>query len=245
MITRWLKKYGILKLLIAITGLLSFSSAMITIIIYKFFIVNTLWKGILLSIIIPIIIIPPTFFIIFHALIELEQTKNVLQKLATTDSLTGVHNRAQFIKLAQQTLDETPPDQPVGLAVIDIDRFKLINDHYGHLAGDEALKTIAQTISHNLRPNDVFGRFGGDEFILLTPNTATTEINQIALNLLEQIQGLEIEQDGHQMSLSISIGVTANSPTDTSLHQLIAIADSALLQSKRAGGKSTRYAHHL
>ena len=242
MVTRWLYRYGINTTTIIFSLLIGLASFTATLLIHAVFRLEVVLYGMIISAVLPMLIAPPILYFIFRTLMELYETKMVLEKMATTDSLTGVPNRAQFIKLAKEMLTAAPPAQPVGLAVIDIDRFKLINDYFGHLAGDRALKTIAQTISDTLHPGDIFGRFGGDEFILLVPNASSTEINRIAQNLLQQIRAIEIGQNGHHMPLSVTIGVTAGAPANTSLRKLIAIADSALIQAKQAGGHTTRYA---
>lgn len=245
MITRWLHQYGIIKTIIAFSLAICLSSVAITFFIHLIFNLNIMLYGIIISGVLPMLISPPILFVIFKTLLELSEAQIALEKMATTDSLTGVPNRGQFIKLAKQALADAPPAQPVGMAVIDIDRFKLINDYFGHLTGDKALMTIAQTIVRQLRPGDVFGRFGGDEFILLAPNASSTEINRIAQNMLQQIEEISIDKHGKRLPLSVTIGVTAGVPATASLRKLIAIADSALIQAKQAGGNTTRYSQHV
>lgn len=242
MITRWLFRYGITTTTVIFSLAIGLTSFVSTLLIHLVFNLDLYVYDLIISAVLPMVIAPPILFFIFRTLVELYQAKTTLEKLATTDSLTGIHNRAHFIELAKEALAAAPPAQPVGLAVIDIDRFKLINDYFGHLAGDKALKTIVQTISSHLRPEDIFGRFGGDEFILLVPNASSTEINRIAQDMLKHIREISIGQNGHQMPLSVTIGVTAGAPANTSLRKLIAIADSALIQAKQAGGQTTRYA---
>ncbi len=242
MITRWLYRYGTTTTCFIFALAIGLTSFIITYLIHVIFSLDAYIYDLLISLFLPMVIAPPILFFFFRTMIELNEAKTALEKLATTDSLTGVPNRAQFIKLAKEALAAAPPAQPVGLAVIDIDRFKLINDYFGHLAGDKALKTIAKTITSHLRPEDIFGRFGGDEFILLVPNASSTEINRIAQDMLQHIRDISIGQNGNQMPLSVTIGVTAGVPANASLRKLIAIADSALIQAKQAGGHTTRYA---
>lgn len=242
MITRWLQRHGIAATIFIFSLAIGLTSFIITLLIHAIFSLELYIYGLVISVVLPLLIAPPILYIIFRTLMDLNEARNTLEKIATTDSLTGIPNRAQFIKLAKQALTSAPPAQPVGLAVIDIDRFKLINDYFGHLAGDKALKAITKTITSHLGPEDIFGRFGGDEFILLVPNASSTEINRIAQDLLGQIREISIGQNGRQMPLSVTIGVTAGAPANSSLRKLIAIADSALIQAKQAGGQTTRYA---
>lgn len=242
MITRWLSRYGTTTITIIFSLAIGLTSFISTLLIHTVFGLDIYIYDLILSAVLPLLIAPPILFFIFRTLMELNEARITLEKIATTDSLTGIPNRAQFIKLAKQALATAPPAQPVGLAVIDIDRFKLINDYFGHLTGDKALKEITKTITNHLSPGDIFGRFGGDEFILLVPNASSTEINRIAQDLLGQIREISMGQNGHQLPLSVTIGVTAGAPANTSLRKLIAIADGALILAKQAGGHTTRYA---
>ena len=125
--------------------------------------------------------------------------------------------------------------QPVGLVVFDIDRFKLINDTYGHLVGDEALKMIAQTVSVHLREGDIFGRFGGDEFILLTPNTSSAELQTLCHLLLTHIQTLSVGIKDVRSRLSTTMGVTSAVPSAVNLNDLIARADAGAAAGQTSG----------
>ncbi len=184
---------------------------------------------------------PPLIYSSTRTVKELVEARNQLLHLANFDALTGVPNRAYFIRLAEEALLEAPAAQPVGLVVFDIDRFKLINDTYGHLVGDEALRMIARTVQVHLREGDIFGRFGGDEFILLTPNTSSAEIQTLCHMLLTHIQTLSVGIQDVRTQLSTTMGVTSAVPSAVNLNDLIARADAGLLQAKRQGGGRVRY----
>ncbi|MBN2043631.1 MAG: GGDEF domain-containing protein [Anaerolineales bacterium] len=199
------------------------------------------WPASMIAAIVPLLIAPPLVFSGASAVEELLETRSKLELIANFDTLTGVPSRAHFIHLAEEALMEAPEAEPVGLAIFDIDRFKLINDTYGHLVVDEALQLIARTVSVQLRESDIFGRFGGDEFILLMPNTSSNEIQSMCHLLLTHIQTLSVGIKDVRTRLSITMGVTSAVPAAVNLNDLIARADSALLHAKRQGGGRVRY----
>lgn len=198
-------------------------------------------SSVVISAIIPLLIAPPLIYTGSRTVNDLVEAQNKLQMMATIDALTEVPNRGHFIKLAEEALMEAPAAEPVGLVVFDIDRFKLINDTYGHLVGDEALKMIAHTVKVHLREGDIFGRFGGDEFILLTPNTSSAEIQTLCHLMLTHIQTLSVGIKDVRTRLSATMGVTSAVPSAVNLNDLIARADTGLLQAKRQGGGRVKY----
>lgn len=175
----------------------------------------------------------PTFGATFLRIIaQLDTAERQLRQIVMIDQLTGAHTRRHFFELAPTLLTETNAAQePIALAVLDIDKFKNINDTQGHLAGDDALRSLGLTCLNQLQPNMVFSRFGGDEFIILCPNTTLQEIQTIA----EEIQKyLNIDQ----ATYTLSIGITASTPPHPNIETLIAQADQALYEAKRQGGNT-------
>jgi diguanylate cyclase (GGDEF)-like protein len=121
--------------------------------------------------------------------------------------------------------------------MIDVDQFKRYNDHYGHLAGDAALRLVADTLPKALRPMDLAARYGGEEFVLMLPNTDLAGTCEVAERTCNAIAALnEAHAASEQGILTISIGVTAFVPTpDASVEQYLEIADAALYEAKRRG----------
>ena len=116
-----------------------------------------------------------------------------LQELATLDVLTGVKNRRSFIELGEALITRTQRYQrPLTLLLFDVDHFKRINDTYGHLVGDKALKTIAQALENNLRSSDTIARYGGEEFVVLLPETKRSEAIKLANTLLNKFSKLTL-----------------------------------------------------
>jgi diguanylate cyclase (GGDEF)-like protein len=120
------------------------------------------------------------------------------------------------------------------MAIIDIDHFKSINDKFGHMAGDKALKVIARALQNNLRDTDFLARFGGEEFVLLMPNISPDAVMVPLDNIREQIKALPFRFKDQQVSISVSIGATLFKESDKPL-DAFERADQALYESKSSG----------
>ncbi|MCS6880382.1 MAG: diguanylate cyclase [Oscillochloridaceae bacterium] len=161
-----------------------------------------------------------------------------VQQLATLDSLTGVSNRRHFFELARREVERAERyHRPLSLLMIDVDYFKQFNDTYGHVAGDQALQIIAARMRDNLRQNDIIGRFGGEEFIVLLPETGNDSALQVAERLRGAIDARPIATDVAEVSMSVSIGVASCGcgVPPMSLEQLLKCADDALYVAKHRG----------
>ena len=160
-----------------------------------------------------------------------------VKKLAVLDPLTGVHNRRAFFEEAEREFSRSLRyKRPMAVIMIDVDKFKSINDSYGHPAGDAVLKSIAEMIRSQLRDLDLFARYGGDEFIVLLPEIDLAGGNLIAERITAAISSLEINLDGFLFHPSITAGTADYLPSDRSLATLIARADKDLRVQKK--GKS-------
>ena len=154
-----------------------------------------------------------------------------LRQLAGTDELTGLCNRRAFFDRARELVALARRyEQPIALLTIDIDRFKQINDELGHAEGDRALQRLATILRRNLRATDVPARFGGDEFVVIMPQTRL----EAALVVAERIRREVAASDG-PVALSVSIGATAASGAEADLDLLLARSDRALYAAKRMG----------
>jgi diguanylate cyclase (GGDEF)-like protein/putative nucleotidyltransferase with HDIG domain len=158
------------------------------------------------------------------------------QSEALTDALTGVHNR-RFLeaRLADELRRAKQLGYPTSLLFIDLDRFKEVNDTYGHDVGDQLLRNVATLLAAELRAVDVIARFGGDEFVVILPETDRAGSVRVASRLQEALarRGLEGMPDGCDVTFTIG---TATSPEDgTRPSDLLVSADSAMLRGKRAG----------
>ncbi len=156
---------------------------------------------------------------------------------AATDFLTELPSRRSFFKRLGDELERFKRSdvQPVALLMIDLDRFKEINDQFGHIAGDALLKHFGGLLTSELRRIDMAGRIGGDEFGLILPGTSAQAALIFATRLAERIANSPLSFDGQALSLTVSIGATEMSVTDPSLDSVLARADKALYRAKELG----------
>jgi len=168
-----------------------------------------------------------------------------LEVQAATDGKTGLLNATAWRELAQRHLWRAiREDQAAALLVIDLDRFKALNDEHGHLAGDVALTAVADCVKHELRDYDAVGRYGGEEFVAMLPNAGTNAGMRAAERVRARIEECAItaEPAGPQMHVTASIGVATYPSYGSELDELIRAADSALYAAKAAGRNSVRLA---
>lgn len=153
---------------------------------------------------------------------------------AAYDYLTGTLNRRAFVDKLQQELQRSKRESTsLCLILLDIDHFKKINDSLGHSCGDEILKNVAVHLAERLRPYDVLGRYGGDEFIVCLPNTTAAEANEVAEKLRVHIEKSNIICEKERISATISIGLASHSSdSEEDLSGLIFRADKSLYTAK-------------
>jgi diguanylate cyclase (GGDEF)-like protein/PAS domain S-box-containing protein len=175
----------------------------------------------------------PVFVAMVRDISEQVDMQNRLEALANTDPLTGVSNRRAFLERAEQELAEARRyGNPLSAAMIDIDRFKALNDRFGHAIGDQVLQQVARQLATTLRKPDIFARWGGEEFICLLPHTDATLAQSAAERLRRAIEALEAAASAR---VTVSIGVTSLVSADSEIETLIDRADQALYEAKRAG----------
>lgn len=156
-----------------------------------------------------------------------------LDRLAHTDALTGLSNRRFFFDAVPARL--SPSDAVV---IFDADRFKKLNDTWGHAVGDEVLQAMAAALSSHVRPEDVLARYGGEEFVLYLP--AVGEVRALAIADAMRAEVAAIALAGTRVNVSISAGIGVATAEGTPLDQLIRLADGALYDSKAVGGNACR-----
>ena len=165
------------------------------------------------------------------------QKQQELEFLAERDTLTGLYNRRMFLQLAQRELDRLArvPGHVCAL-MVDLDFFKRINDQHGHPAGDLVLKQVAQRIAAHVRSTDILARMGGEEFIVLMPNTDRAGALKLAEKLREAVRGQPMELPALQVPITASLGVTGlQTHQQAPLETLYATADKALYAAKEQG----------
>lgn len=168
---------------------------------------------------------------------ELQEANRKLDNLAHTDALTGLVNRRQFIATSEIEIARARRGgRPLSVIVCDIDKFKQVNDAYGHLAGDRAICHVARCLLDSVRQVDVAGRFGGDEFVVLLPDVGLEEARVAAERLRETIAATPLAlDDGRRMDLTVSLGLATLLPADKSLDDIFHRADFGLYAAKSGG----------
>ena len=166
--------------------------------------------------------------------VELRLAYQRIEELAQTDDLTGLPNRRSVVKMLDDEIARGRRAPPCSVAMIDIDWFKRINDGYGHPAGDEVLRTLAITVFANIRANDRFGRYGGEEFLLVLPGTGRDEAERI----MERLRRIVAEIDWKAFEIDRTVTISAGIATlvhDDSSDAILARADRALYAAKANG----------
>jgi diguanylate cyclase (GGDEF)-like protein len=157
--------------------------------------------------------------------------------LATRDPLTGLYNRRMFNELANAALSRARRTQAsVSLLALDLDRFKRVNDAYGHLTGDQVLTTFAKVLGNTLRKEDLVARYGGEEFVALLPDTTQSAAVRLAERVRTSLAKMTIRSAGHHVHITVSIGLVSERGSQLpSLKALLSSADEALYAAKELG----------
>ena len=158
--------------------------------------------------------------------------KRELAYLSSKDPVTGVYNRKKFDDAMDEWISLSKRyGNPLSLILLDIDDFKAVNDNYGHIVGDSVLKNIAATVSRSIRDTDIFARWGGDEFVILLPNTDIRQAETLAERIRECIASNPLD---HPRDITCSFGVAAYEENDTK-QSLLRRVDDLLLKAKASG----------
>jgi diguanylate cyclase (GGDEF)-like protein len=168
--------------------------------------------------------------------LELEEAKKIAENLARKDMLTGVWNRRAFSEMSEKLLqDSKRHDIPLSLIMIDIDKFKNINDNYGHKAGDIVLTSFAKNLSVQTRDSDLLSRIGGEEFVIVLPHSNLADATKKAEHFRLDTQAQPINVKDTILNITVSIGVAQFNPKQDSLDTLLARADKAMYYVKSHG----------
>jgi len=164
------------------------------------------------------------------------KTEEELLRLASTDPLTGAFNRREFTAIAErEALRANRYHHPLSVLMLDLDHFKRLNDTYGHSAGDKALQRFTMICTNALRNVDVFGRWGGEEFVALLPETDIQGATVIAERLRKLTADNLLTYNDHKISFTTSIGIAEFKDGETSIDGVLSRADNAVYDAKKAG----------
>jgi diguanylate cyclase (GGDEF)-like protein len=157
-------------------------------------------------------------------------------ELSNMDVLTFLPNRRMIVRsLQDEVLRAERYNTPFSISVADVDFFKRVNDAYGHIIGDEVLKHVASQLRDHIRHPDLVGRYGGEEFLILLPNTASTEAAEQAARLCRYMRESKLRINDHVLGVTISIGVAQYQPGADTWDTLLNRADSAMYEAKNNG----------
>jgi diguanylate cyclase (GGDEF)-like protein len=168
----------------------------------------------------------------------MRRDRHMVQELADTDALTNVLNRRAWTESVQKVLNSGVP-QPIALLFLDLDHFKMLNDRQGHASGDRALVAVAESLRNELRPHDLLGRYGGEEFVAMLFGVEQNQAMQVATRLCRRVHRLDIPVNNEGLVLSVSIGIAMRTPEDT-VDSLVERSDLAMYRAKLAGRNRAR-----
>jgi diguanylate cyclase (GGDEF)-like protein len=167
---------------------------------------------------------------------DLLNAREELRERAEKDLLTLLPNRSAIQTILDQEISRCNRDRrPVGVVVLDLDHFKSINDTYGHFAGDAVLRETAQRFRANMRPYDRIGRYGGEEFLVVLPNSDLEQTVHQADRMRMLLSGKPMYVDGNELTVTASFGVTASDGIERTSDEYVRVADEALYLAKNAG----------
>lgn len=176
--------------------------------------------------------VPLYFIAMMEDITERKRLESELFKAATTDKLTGIYNRQVLDgRMAEELERSRRYQQPFSLVMMDIDKFKLINDNHGHLTGDHVLQAVSETMKRSIRGVDLLGRWGGEEFMIVAPGTTAPNAVILAEKLRQALEKLEVD---NLKNITASFGVTEYQAED-SLDAMIKRVDSFLYKAKQGG----------
>lgn len=234
----WVSRTGVLRTTILLASACSLGSLLLTWLALRLSGHASMGSALWISLLVPLPLTLGFGSLCLFLVASLDQAWARVNAMAQQDSLTGLLNRRGFVTLAQRELDLAQRHgQPLAVLLMDVDHFKSINDAFGHLSGDKVLIEIANRCQGALRSTDLLGRWGGEEFIMLLPNTPLTHARQFAERVREAIVAApQVRIGEREVRVSASLGAAGNSPGQPcSLDELIDRADTAMYQAKSDG----------
>lgn len=174
---------------------------------------------------------------------ELQEVRDELSRLVSTDALSGLFSRRRWLELAEtEFARHRRYGNPLGLLSVDLDFFKKINDTYGHSTGDEVIRQMGALLRAVGRDLDAAGRLGGEEFAILLPETPASGSEEVARRLVTACRDLKVTVAGTDLKISCSVGGAEATPADENIEQVLQRADRALYDAKHAGRDGWRFA---
>jgi len=169
--------------------------------------------------------------------LQLVALQNELKFLASTDPMTKLYNRRYFTKVSEHIMDlSVRKDEDISVIILDIDNFKLVNDTYGHKAGDQVIISLANLLRSHQRKSDIVCRFGGEEFVILLPNTPLEGAQIVAQKIRSSVEEDSLKIENHNISYTVSIGVSkVDTSSEKNIEKALNRADDGLYRAKHNG----------
>ncbi|MDZ7697990.1 MAG: GGDEF domain-containing protein [Deltaproteobacteria bacterium] len=230
-----IKKRAI-RAIVRLTGLIVLLSVILTHLLQRLTPHPNYLIGAIMSALAPAIIVPLVAYRYFVIINELRQAKREIEILSNTDPLTGIHNRRHLFDLMENALRLAERQQfPTAVFMLYLDQFKTVNDRYGHQAGDEVLVETARRVSHVIRETDIFGRYGGEEFLIVSPFLDEAHMIDLGERVRRSICEQPFQTAAGPIHVSVSIGAANTLHQGYAVEALIHEADQRLYESKRNG----------
>lgn len=169
---------------------------------------------------------------------QLQEMTNELIRLATVDTMTGLYNRRHFANLSATSMSNALKDgTDLSVMMLDIDKFKTINDTYGHKVGDDVIVSLANILKSKQRKDDIISRFGGEEFVILLPKTDVKNANILAEDIRDSVEKSQVDlEDSQSIKFTVSIGVSnVDLINEKDVEKSLIRADEALYEAKNSG----------
>jgi len=173
---------------------------------------------------------------------DVQYARQELVMLSDTDELTGLKNRRAFkSELSNEVKKSIRYKRPFSIMMLDADNLKHVNDRYGHAVGDKLIVTLSRTIQESLRSTDILARYGGDEFVVMLPETNDSRTIEVAERIRAAVENTSFSADGDRVSSTLSIGIACYPDDSEDSEDIINKADQALYESKRKGKNTVTY----
>lgn len=218
-----------------VTGLSVFASVVVTVVVTTTLGTGAIAVALVPAILVPLMVAPPVTYRMSVLQHRLYLQKKLVERMAAEDSLTGLANRRAFLKQARyEFLLARRHRQRTSIIMCDIDRFKRINDKYGHAAGDRVIVEVAKAIQDEIRESDIAARIGGEEYVVFLYDAGAADATRIAERIRARIAGEDFRRVGVADRITVSLGV-AESPFAGSVNELMRLADAKLFDAKHNG----------